>query len=446
MPSYVNRKVKATHDPKVLNKLKEMKNGTDNKEVVLDDKEDKLTLTTSNVDENKMHRFWNNKPVMDYKENSTNSNQIEDISTRQVYNPDSRLSLPSGFKWDDLDLSDSTVLNEFTNFIRENYLEDKSGKFITNYTSEFLKWSLGTNYYVIGVRTSNGSLCATVAVSLKNVTVFDKTQLMGECTYLCVHQKLRGKNMSSVLIDEAVRVLCTKGTQVGVFTTERVVPSPLCKLTYFHRPLNYKKLNRLGFLDIKDVSSDTCHTHFAIEKDVPENCRLASVSDYEKIYELHKLMLTTFNISVDQSLKEFIHYYFENDFMKTYVFTNDKDEVVDYFSFYNLNTYSKEHNEDVKTAVLHTYTTNTHDVDELFDYVLRVAYANKYDQLNVTDNMLNRKALLISDKEDTDSDENNKKERTYGHKFLRGSGRVNFYFFNWKCPRVLQCQLCWTTF
>lgn len=49
-------------------------------------------------------------------------------------------SLPEGFQWDTLTLSDPFVLKELYTLLSENYVEDDDAMFRFDYPPDFLKW------------------------------------------------------------------------------------------------------------------------------------------------------------------------------------------------------------------------------------------------------------------------------------------------------------------
>jgi glycylpeptide N-tetradecanoyltransferase len=396
----------------------------------------------------KDHKFWYNKPVTDFGDFNAISHEIEDLTKREVYSKTEELKLPSGFVWELFDFADNETMNEVLDFLDKHYLVDVTNKFSINYTKEFLKWSIGNNGFLLGIRASKPDattyICGTVGVIYRDVTVFDKTTKMAEVNYLCTHRDLRGKHMAGVLIDEAVRRICGTGITHGIFTTEKLIPTPITKIRYYHRPLNFLKLHKLGFISLGDDKLDEKLSHFEITEKVSSQCVSAEPKHYEDVYRLYKSAASTFNIYNNYTYEEFVYYMFENDFMKTYVYI-EKDRVIDFGSFYSLPYNIKDSTEKIRACYLFLYSTNVLSADTNINNLLTCARDLKFDVFNATDVMWTRDALLITAKPGDESD-NEDYKRIYELKFLKGSGKIHLNFFNWKSPKVEPSQICWMVF
>jgi len=245
--------------------------------------------------------------------------------------------------------------------------------------------------------------------------------------------------MPMVLIDEMTRRLNKIGVSVGIFTTGRQIPSPTTTIRYFHRPLNYEKLTNLGFIKLKDLDSTTGQKFFdPIQTN--DKIRAVKIEDYEIIYELYIKEMTNYNIYIKYTLEEFISFFFNNEYMKTYVLMNKEDIICDFFSFYLLPYLVKDTNETIEVGYLYTNTSNNHDIDEMLDNFIYQGYDMKLDLLNIMDIMQIRRALLINEKKDIDSDDENIK-KPFQHKFIKGTGKLYLNFFNWEVPRIMPGQL-----
>lgn len=53
-------------------------------------------------------------------------------------------SLPSGFKWCDVDINNEKELTELYTLLSENYVEDNDNMFRFDYSSDFLLWLVYT--------------------------------------------------------------------------------------------------------------------------------------------------------------------------------------------------------------------------------------------------------------------------------------------------------------
>ena len=86
-------------------------------------------------------KFWETQPVPQLGSAIPNginepiepNKQIEEIKQ-------DAFSLPSGFKWSDLDINNHDQLMELYHLLNENYVEDDDNMFRFDYSPGFLKW------------------------------------------------------------------------------------------------------------------------------------------------------------------------------------------------------------------------------------------------------------------------------------------------------------------
>ncbi|MBZ3874203.1 Glycylpeptide N-tetradecanoyltransferase 2 [Sciurus carolinensis] len=165
-----------------------------------------------NIDEatKRRYQFWDTQPVPKLNEVITSHGAIEPDKDNVRQEP---YSLPQGFMWDTLDLSNAEVLKELYTLLNENYVEDDDNMFRFDYSPEFL-------------------LCV---------------KKMVEINFLCVHKKLRSKRVAPVLIREITRRVNLEGIFQAVYTAGVVLPKPVATCRYWHRSLNPRKLVEVKF-------------------------------------------------------------------------------------------------------------------------------------------------------------------------------------------------------
>lgn len=162
------------------------------------------------------------------------------------------ISLPDGFKWDDIDLTSHDQLMELYSLLNENYVEDDDNMFRFDYSPEFLKWALQPKGWLkqwhTGVRvTKSNKLVGFISAVPANIKVYEKTVRMVEINYLCVHKKLRDKRVAPVLIKEITRRVNLQGIFQACYTAGVILPTPVARCRYWHRSLNPKKLIEIQF-------------------------------------------------------------------------------------------------------------------------------------------------------------------------------------------------------
>ncbi|XP_063109876.1 glycylpeptide N-tetradecanoyltransferase 2 isoform X4 [Cavia porcellus] len=204
-----------------------------------------------NIDEaaKRRYQFWDTQPVPKLNEVITSHGAIEPDKDNVRQEP---YSLPQGFMWDTLDLSNAEVLKELYTLLNENYVEDDDNMFRFDYSPEFLLWALRPPGWLLqwhcGVRvSSNKKLVGFISAIPANIRIYDSVKRMVEINFLCVHKKLRSKRVAPVLIREITRRVNLEGIFQAVYTAGVVLPKPVATCRYWHRSLNPRKLVEVKF-------------------------------------------------------------------------------------------------------------------------------------------------------------------------------------------------------
>ena len=198
------------------------------------------------------------------------------------------MPLPDSMQWTNIDMTDDNMLQEVINFLKLYYLADAKGKFKLDYTPEFLKWAIGNTGFMLAITTKkNNSICGLIGTTVRELVVFDKTEKIGVVDFLCAHPVFREKKIAHVLIDEATRRAVKQGVNVGCFTTEKCIPSPITRLRYYHRPINYLNLQKTGFTDVGG-NPENIQKKFEVKKEIPRGYFELTDNNIEDIYKLYK--------------------------------------------------------------------------------------------------------------------------------------------------------------
>ncbi len=413
-------------------------------------KEECETDYPESVSEGKTYKynFWKNKPVTKFEDIYTDSTNIEKrLSDRNVYAQEEPIKLPNNMEWVQIDLNDNVALEPIVKFLRLHYLVDPSNKFKLDYTAEFIRWTLGKDGILLAiVSKTNGAICGTIAASFNNIRVFDTTQKFGVVNYLCGHPIYRKKKIAFTLIDEITRRIVKLGVNQGCFTTERCVPSPTTTLRYYHRPLNYLKLSKHKFTEMDGGIPEKHHEKFLIKGEASDKYVKVNKSHIHDILKVFNVFMTRFNIHCVYTEKE-LEYMLINDFVRSYVELDDDKNVIDFVSYYKLPYVIEGEEEKINAGYIFLYTCNSTAGDEMMTQLLRlVSRDDTLDIFTVTDTMIIQDTLLIKHLPlDYDSDVDSY-QKPYQHKFMRGSGKIHFNFFNWKCSTVSPRQIQWVSF
>ena len=389
------------------------------------------------------YNFWKNKPVQKFDQMSVCSEQIEDdLQKRAVYGNNESIKLPESMKWIEIDMNDNESLQKVIDFLKLYYVKNK---FRSDYTSDFLRWVISSDGFMIAIvdKLSN-SICGTIGASIKHITVFDKTEKFGNVNFLCAHPMYRKKKIAFTLIDEAVRRIVKRGVNRGCFTTERCVPTPITVMRYYHRPINYLKLQKYGFCDAGG-NPEIVHKKFEVKNEFPLNCNKMNNTHIKECYKLYRLFISRFNVYCEYSEEEFENMLIDNKFVKSYVVV-ENDKVVDFMSYYVL-PYSIENvDEQINCAYLFLHSCNKITGGDMVEKMFQILKINEMDLLHVTDTMLMSDVLLTKELKNAQNSDADDYDNVFEHKFLKGNGKLHFNLFNWKCPEIKPRQISWFSF
>jgi len=373
--------------------------------------------------------FWASKSIMQPTVSAhdtywTVNPIVADCQAAPVEQQPKPMFLP--YEWATYDSSNVQDMQFICDFLNRYYKLFKSNsKFKFFYTPDYLQWSLGTNNIIIGMRTkvvapdgaatgaATGGLATgglaigaadtptyklggIICGSIRSVQLFEKELTMGNANYLCVHPKLHNKNIASLLMDELIRVFATKNIIYGSFASPKLTGRPVCHVEYFHRPLNYKKLQENGFVNLDiDVPIIDTHNLFKIYYK-PKNkiIKLTKLNSeyYETVYNLLLKYQEKYNYYEKYtSLASFTNT-FINDNISSYIIVADNGDILDFFSYYKL-PYKTPNDTFINAGYMHTYTTNNSTSLTIFKSALLSDEQENLDIFTAPDTMENMDIL-----------------------------------------------------
>ncbi|KAH8851760.1 Glycylpeptide N-tetradecanoyltransferase 1 [Schistosoma japonicum] len=287
------------------------------------------------------YRFWRTQPVPDLTEEITDNGPIEPDSKHEDIRSQP-YTLPEGFYWCEVSLDDE---NEF------------------------------------------------------NFTIRMKSKHLVEVNYLCVHKKLRSKRMAPVLIREVTRRVHLRGRFQALFTSGTLLPKPISKCRYWHRPLNPRKLLECGFSHL---------THNMTLQRTIKLYRLPDAPLYLEKFSIHPIF----------TKEEFQHFFVPRDnVVYSFVVETEDGQITDFCSFYVLPSSvmkCKQHNSLRAAYSFYNVSTIT-PWPALIQDMLISAKQLQFDVFNALDLMENGKFLEEL-------------------KFGIGDGDLHYYLYNWRCP------------
>jgi glycylpeptide N-tetradecanoyltransferase len=381
------------------------------------------------------HKFWDTQPVRKLGASAAEGEEEEEAGPIEIkciedVRP-TPYTMPAGFEWCNVDILNDDEAQEVYTLLCENYVEDDDEMFRFDYSVPFLRWALTTPGFSmdlhVGVRNSKtgklfGFISAVPATICVRGTDSVRNIQMVEINFLCVHKKLRSKRLAPVLIKEVTRRVNLRDVWQAVYTAGVTLPTPMASCRYFHRSLNPKKLVEVRFSHLhprmtmarmlrlnKLPDSTTCKELRPLtSKEVSSAQRL--VMSYLPKFKLHPVM----------NEHEFAHWLLPREgVVDTFVKVDKDGEVTDICSFYHLpSTVIGDLKHKTLFAAYSFYNVaTTVPLTDLMKDALIIARNKGMDVFNALNLMDNDEFL----------------EQLH---FGKGDGNLQYYLYNWRCPKV----------
>eukprot|EP00406_Dinophysis_acuminata_P010340 CAMPEP_0179234854 /NCGR_PEP_ID=MMETSP0797-20121207/13104_1 /TAXON_ID=47934 /ORGANISM="Dinophysis acuminata, Strain DAEP01" /LENGTH=488 /DNA_ID=CAMNT_0020942047 /DNA_START=111 /DNA_END=1577 /DNA_ORIENTATION=- len=372
------------------------------------------------------HPFWDTQPVPSMgSEYAQDSGPIDELR-----NPDEVRDEPypllEHFEWCTCNIDDDAEALEIYNLLSENYVEDDDSMFRFDYSVEFLRWALKPPGYLrhwhLGVRVkSTCKLVGFITGIPANVQVYEPVIKMVEINFLCVHKKLRSKRLAPVLIKEITRRVNKENIWQAVYTAGVVLPRPVSECRYYHRSLNPKKLIEVGFshLGPRMTMARTIKLYKVPDSPQLSGMRQMEQKDIPRVAELVIGHLKKFPLHPEFHADEVGHWMLPRPGVVYSYVRELGGKVTDVCSFYSLPSTVLGNNKYnlLKAAYSYWNVATTVTLHELMLDALILAKAESFDVFNALNVMENESFL---------------KELKFGI----GDGFLQYYLYNWKCPKI----------
>lgn len=380
------------------------------------------------------HPFWDTQPVPSMEtEYAQDSGPIDEIkSPEEVRNEP--FPLPEQFEWCTVNIDEDVEAQEVYALLSENYVEDDDSMFRFDYSVAFLRWALKPPEFLrqwhLGVRVkskTNAKLVGFITGIPANIQVYDRLVKMVEINFLCVHKKLRSKRLAPVLIKEITRRVNKENVWQAVYTAGVVLPRPISECRYYHRSLNPKKLIDVGFshLGPRMTMARTIKLYKVPDAAQLSGMRPMEPKDVPRVAELVTGYLKKFPLHPEFSAEELGHWMLPREgVIYSFVRESRSGEVTDVCSFYSLPSTilgSDKYNL-LKAAYSYWNVATTVPLHELMLDALIYAKQRDFDVFNALNVMENEQFL---------------KELKFGI----GDGFLQYYLYNWKCPKIEPCGM-----
>lgn len=405
-------------------------------------------LTEQQRKDMKDYKFWKTQPVQKFDAKIDKEGPIDATKTPDDI-PDEPLPMLAEFEWSTVDIEDAKQMEDVFVLLNENYVEDKDASFRFNYTKEFFHWALkppGWHHeWNVGVRVkATGKLIAFISAVPIELAVRENDVPSVEINFLCVHKQLRSKRMAPVLIKEITRRVNKQNIWHALYTAGVVLPSPISTCRYAHRPINWNKLQEVGFTDVPagKTAAEMVALYTLPNKTKTEGLRRMEARDVEQTLALFNKYQSRFELVQKFSKDEFAHWFLGSDespdipeekrVIHTYVVENSEGSITDFFSFYSLPFTVLEHavHDDLGIGYLFYYSS---DADFAFEDRFRED-ATKALKTRLTSLISDATILAKQAKMDVFNALTSQDNALFldSLKFGPGDGFLNFYLFNYQ--------------
>merc|ERR1711972_321221 len=373
------------------------------------------------------HPFWDTQPVPSIgSEFAQDSGPIDEVMTPDQVKAEP-YPLPAQFEWFTCDIDDDTNAQEIYTLLSENYVEDDDSMFRFDYSVPFLRWALKPPGFLrqwhLGVRVKgNGKLVGFITGIPATIQVYDDMVRMVEIDFLCVHKKLRSKRLAPVLIKEITRRVNRENVWQAVYTAGVVLPRPVAECRYYHRSLNPKKLIEVGFshLGPRMTMARTIKLYKVPESPQLSGMREMQPKDSQREAKIIQGYHKKYTLHPELSTDEVGHWVLPRPgVIFSYVREQPNGEVTDVISFYSLpsSILRNEKYNLLKAAYSYWNVATTVPLHESMYDALILAKQEDFDVFNALNVMENESML---------------KELKFGI----GDGFLQYYLYNWKCPKI----------
>lgn len=243
-----------------------------------------------------------------------------------------------------------------------------------------------------------------------------------EVNFLCVHREWRSKRLAPLLIKEVTRRVNLVGIYQAIYTAGVKIPQPICTATYYHMPLNQRKLVSSGFCSPHQTFSN-------IYKDFSQiSLEALRMEDAEDVVAKLNAYTSNFKLHPIFSVHEFLHYFIPREGIIYSFIKKKKGQITDFISFYSVPTTVLEKNITINVAYLFYYfSPDKNSLVELLGGALCQCERLGFDVFNVLDVMSNQDTF-----------------NELG--FAPGDGKLNYYLFNWKTSKLAPAEIGFVLF
>jgi glycylpeptide N-tetradecanoyltransferase len=394
------------------------------------------------------YKFWKTQPVQRFDEQDAKQDGPIDSSKTVADVRTEPYPLHVSFEWVLLDLESNEDLDQLHDLLRDHYVEDHDAVFRFAYSRDFFNWALKPpgwkKEWHLGVRVKDtGRLVAFISGVPGDLSIRDKDIRSVEINFLCVHKQLRSKRLAPLLIKEITRRVNLHDIWQALYTSGTVLPKPLSTCRYGHRPLNWGKLNEVGFSSIpigETKASMIAKTALSNETKT-KGWRKMQEKDIDIVFKLYDTWRHRYQISQIMSKDEVAHWLYggekqDGKVIHTYVVEDaESGRVTDFVSFYVLpfSVLENAKHKELGIAYLYYYASETGLNKSIDDKESQQLVKKRLKSL-VNDAMIEAKKIDIDVFNALSSQDNTLFLEDL--KFGPGDGFLNYYLFNYRAVPI----------
>lgn len=369
------------------------------------------------------HLFWDKEPINNIKNSNNNNYEILNKEKKKIIHMS--YELPENFSWYNFDINND--INDIYKFLDKNYI--KNDNLIFNYSREFLKWILSNpncnKELFVGVKFNDKIVGSIIGIPTK-IKCCDKSIDIITINFLCVHRKLRNKYLAPLLIKEITRRTNLLNIWQAVFTDDINIGTPYSSSQIYHKIVNLKKALFVDFISLdKSLTYEKLDikikNKFKINNNLKNYFKILEKEDLLETYDFYNKNIKNKKIYFNYSFEEFCHMFNPiNNIIYTFILKKN-NKITDMFSFYLLNYKIDNTNEFLKNVYYSLIINNSlSGVDIINDSLFFINKLN-IDIINIYENQYN----ILNEKD------------LENLNFIIGTGKCNFYIYNWSIKDIL---------
>ncbi|AYV77648.1 MAG: glycylpeptide N-tetradecanoyltransferase 1, partial [Dasosvirus sp.] len=297
-------------------------------------------MSTSYKDAKELEfKYWKTKPVLGLKEkNYISSNILQEYEIDKKYLKDKQTSLPIGYSWVKVELTDN--MKNVADFLTLYYLKESNKKYIIKYDPEYIKWQFRNQGYFLVITNLQNEYIAVIGLTPRTVEIYANSIQMMEPMFMCCHPKYRKKGLAKVLMNEATRMASIDGYKYGIFCDNIIVPSPVARIRYYSRPLNYIHLKQNEFVEVSGINDEQVHDKTKIKLRPNKNYVVAkkTIDNIETVHKMYSEYVDSFSLHLTLTLKDVENYMFDSRYVKTIFVLDESEKPIDFitYNFYDI--------------------------------------------------------------------------------------------------------------